>query len=84
LYFLQNGTYFYKISFIEANDDENSKNVYPTVETFVKSGSFSVSNFGVTGTISMSLPSNYAPLMNNGDILPVNLNINATKQFLNQ
>jgi minor extracellular serine protease Vpr len=83
LYFLQNGTYFYKISFIEANDDENSKNVYLTVETFVKSGSFSVSNFGVTGTISMSLPSNYAPLMNKGDILPVNLNINATKHFLN-
>ncbi|MFU2157714.1 S8 family serine peptidase [Caldisericum sp. AR60] len=80
-YILENGIYYYKISYIEANDDENSKQALPTLEKFVKSGYFWVSGFGSLGKISLDLPNGIAPLMNIGDVLPINLDISGVKPF---
>ncbi|BAL81004.1 putative S8 family peptidase [Caldisericum exile AZM16c01] len=82
-YILANGMYFYKVSYIEANDNEKGKIVYPVVETYSKSDKFKVSNVNVTSSITLVLPDNYAPLMNKGDMLTVNLNVSVTKPFKN-
>lgn len=80
-YYITDGIYFYKVSYIEANDDENSKKVYPTLETFTISGNFNVTSVGPTGSIGISLTNNYAPFLNKGDLLQLSLDILALKPF---
>jgi len=42
LYFLQDGTYYYKIEYLEANENEANKDILKTITKYSSSGSFTV------------------------------------------
>ena len=83
VYVLKNGTYFYKTSYIEVNEDTDSANVYPTVEKMTKSGSFTVANIGNIGSVSVDMQNNYAPLLKQNTIFTAAINVNSIKPFDN-
>lgn len=81
VYVLKNGTYFYKVSYIEVNENTKSSNVYPTIEKMTKSGSFTVANIPNVSLISVDMQNNYAPLLKQNTIFTVAINANSVKAF---
>ncbi len=65
-YVLKNGTYFYKISYVEPNEDPESKQYFPEETKCMKSGSFTVKNVPTSG-IAVAPESGETLLLHRGE-----------------
>ncbi len=71
---LKSGTYFYKISYIEPNEDPDTKEYFPEITKAEKSGSFVVKNVPTSG-IAVSPDRNTTLLLKPGEQFTVDLSI---------
>uniref|UniRef100_A0A7C4TY48 Dockerin domain-containing protein n=1 Tax=Caldisericum exile TaxID=693075 RepID=A0A7C4TY48_9BACT len=78
-FFLGDGIYFYKVSYLEANDDEKSKSVYPTILRSEASGSFVVKGVSSTASIVITPSNNYTLLLKKDDTFPLDVSISLSK-----
>lgn len=58
--YFSNGTYYYKVEYIVANDNEKTKDVLKTLTKFAKTGSFTISGMP-SSTLSISMSNGLAP-----------------------
>ncbi len=65
-YFLKDGKYYYKISYLEANRNESTIDIQPVVSRDEKSGSFNVLN-SRTSYINIDLEGGKTPLLKKGE-----------------
>ncbi|MEA3314139.1 MAG: S8 family serine peptidase [Caldisericota bacterium] len=71
-YFLKDGKYYYKISYLEANNDESIIDIQPVISRDEKSGSFNVLN-GRTNYLNINLEEGQTPLLKKGEDFWVDL-----------
>jgi minor extracellular serine protease Vpr len=65
-YFLDDGKYYYKISYLEANSNADTIDIQPVISRDEKSGSFNVLN-SRTSYLDISLEGNKIPLLKKGE-----------------
>jgi len=83
VFLLGNGVYFYKISYVETNDDEKTKDIFSTVSRKELSGSFTVQYPQLMGKFELTVAKNYTLLLHANDVFDLNLSINSLTPFTN-
>ena len=79
-YFLNDGKYYYKISYLEANKDESTIDMHPVISRDEKSGSFNVLN-GRTNYLNINLDEGKTPLLKKGEDFWVDLSFKADQSL---
>jgi minor extracellular serine protease Vpr len=77
-YLLDNGNYFFKVMYLEVNEDVNSKDVYPVIAKAEDSKSFVVTG-SPQGNITFFIQDNLTPLLKSGETFWVDVGIKSFK-----